>query len=83
MNNVKEPALVKLGENIRTYRKQLNVSQEELAHLADLDRTYIGGAERGERNLTILSMLRISSALEVSVIDLIDGLDLVFVGEER
>jgi len=44
------PALSKLGQIIRSRRESLKLSQEDLADKADLDRTYIGGIERGERN---------------------------------
>lgn len=63
----KEPALVKLGENIRSLREARGVSQEELAFEAGLDRTYVGGVERGERNPTILSSLKIAKALDVEL----------------
>jgi len=63
----REPALSKLGQNIRSRRESLKLSQEDLADKADLDRTYIGGVERGERNPTILSTLRISKALGLSL----------------
>ena len=63
----REPALSKLGQNIRSRRESLKLSQEDLADKAELDRTYIGGVERGERNPTILSTLRISKALGLSL----------------
>ena len=63
----KEPALVRLGENIRLLRKDKEISQEELAHQANLDRTYISGVERGDRNPTILSSLKIARALDVDL----------------
>lgn len=63
----KKPALVKLGENIRLLREERGFSQEDLAFEAGLDRTYIGGVERGERNLTILSSLKIAKALKVDL----------------
>jgi len=73
MQTTKDPALVKLGENIRKSRETRKISQEELAELADLDRTYVGGVERGERNLTILSTLKLCRALEVELSDLVKG----------
>ncbi len=73
MQKTKILALVKLGETIRTIRESQQISQEELAEKADLDRTYIGGVERGERNLTILSALKICSALEVELSKLTEG----------
>lgn len=59
------------GENIRRYRRLLNISQEELAHRADLHRTYIGMIERAEKNITLVNMQRIANALEVKIEDLL------------
>ena len=73
MQRTKNPALVKLGENIRKIREEHEISQEELAEKADLDRTYVGGVERGERNLTILSTLKLCRALDVELCDLVEG----------
>ena len=75
MDDVKDQALVKLGEKVRALRDRQGISQEELAHLAGLDRTYVGGVERGERNLTILSSLKICGALEVSLSTLVEGVE--------
>lgn len=60
------------GERVRQLRKQKNISQEELAHKADLHRTYIGMIERAEKNITLLNIEKIANALEVSVKDLFD-----------
>lgn len=51
--------------NVRKMRKQRGLTQEKLAELADLDRTYIGLIERGQRNVTIRSIEKIANALEV------------------
>ena len=56
------------------------MSQEELAHQADLDRTYVGGVERGERNLGALNLLRFAAALGVSASVLLKS---VSIGKER
>ncbi len=66
----KDDALLRLGENVRRLRDGLNLSQEALAFESGLDRTYIGGVERGERNLTILSALKIAGALSVTLSEL-------------
>lgn len=58
--------LVSLGDAIRRARKAAGLSQELLAVDAGLDRSYMGGIERGEHNLTIMNLCRISAALEVS-----------------
>lgn len=59
------------GENVRRYRRLLNLSQEELAYRADLHRTYIGMIERAEKNITLVNMQKIANALEVKIEDLI------------
>jgi transcriptional regulator with XRE-family HTH domain len=51
---------------VRELRMKRGWSQEELAHRSDLDRTYIGGIERGERNVALLNICRIAKSLEVS-----------------
>jgi transcriptional regulator with XRE-family HTH domain len=51
---------------VRHYRKALNMSQEELAEVARLDRTYISGVERGVRNITLDSLEMIITALGIS-----------------
>jgi transcriptional regulator with XRE-family HTH domain len=60
-----------VGNNIKKYRKNLNISQEELAEKAGLHRTYIGGIERGERNITLDSLQVIATALNVAPVELI------------
>ena len=59
------------GENVRKYRRLLNISQEELADRADLHRTYIGMIERAEKNITLVNMEKIANALEVKIEDLL------------
>ena len=58
--------LKRVSENIRYFRTVNNLSQEELANLAELDRTYISGVERGVRNLSINSLEKIIQALNIS-----------------
>ncbi|MBS1701767.1 MAG: helix-turn-helix transcriptional regulator [Armatimonadetes bacterium] len=62
----KNPILVKFGHNVRDARLHLGISQEALAFEAGLDRTYMGGVERGERNLGLLNVARIAQALKIS-----------------
>lgn len=59
------PALVGLGEAIRAARKAKGLSQEALAELADIDRSYMGGIERGEHNIAIINLLKIADALGI------------------
>ncbi|WP_082782336.1 helix-turn-helix domain-containing protein [Acetobacter senegalensis] len=67
-----DPPLIqkKFGNGVRKRRKLLGMSQEELADACDLDRTYIGGVERGERNVSLVNIHRISIALSVSLSEL-------------
>ncbi|MFM7371852.1 MAG: helix-turn-helix domain-containing protein [Sphaerospermopsis kisseleviana] len=65
----------KFGEHIRTIRKAQGLSQEQLAELSGLHRNYIGGVERGERNLALLNIIRIAHALGMSPSELLKGLD--------
>ena len=70
-----DPALRKFGDNVHTRRKAQALSQEKLAERADLDRTYISGIERGVRNLSILSVVRLAKALKTSTTKLCEGID--------
>jgi transcriptional regulator with XRE-family HTH domain len=56
-------ALVDLGVAIRSARTELGLSQEVLAVDAELDRSYVGGIERGEHNLTLINLQKIAKAL--------------------
>jgi transcriptional regulator with XRE-family HTH domain len=55
--------------NVRKFRTERKLSQEDLAEEAGLHRTYIGSVERGERNITIDVMERISTALKKPIAD--------------
>lgn len=61
-----------IGQAIRYYRKSKKWSQEYLGFKADLDRTYIGGVERGERNITLSSLTTISDALNIDFYTLLE-----------
>lgn len=60
------------GSRLRSIRKQKGFSQEALALACELDRTYIGGAERGERNVSLINIHKIASALNISPKDFFD-----------
>jgi len=63
--------LIKFGKKVREFRKREKLSQEELAHKADLHRTYIGMIERAEKNITLINIEKIANALEVNIKELI------------
>lgn len=63
--------LMLFGERVRALRQSRGLSQEALALAAGLDRTYIGGVERGERNISLINIQKIAYALEVSPADLL------------
>lgn len=65
----------KFGAEVKRRRLKLNLSQEELAHLCDLHRTYIGSVERGERNVSLQNIVSISSSLQCTPSELLSGLD--------
>lgn len=66
--------LKKVGLNIRQLRKEERMSQESLALAADLDRSYVGGVERGERNISIVNLKKIADALKVPASQLLKNL---------
>lgn len=67
MNTNKNKTLIEIGNNIRSLRLSRNLSQEQLAFEVGLHRTYIGAVERGEKNITILNLIKIKNALNVSM----------------
>jgi transcriptional regulator with XRE-family HTH domain len=56
---------VRFGKAVRQKRHELGVSQEVFADLCELDRTYIGGIERGERNVALVNIEKIARALKI------------------
>ncbi|HET6407407.1 MAG TPA: helix-turn-helix transcriptional regulator [Chthoniobacteraceae bacterium] len=62
-----DPYLDILGRRIREARRELDMSQERLAHESGLDRSYVGRVERGEHNLTFVSLVKIARALRRDV----------------
>jgi len=63
--------LKQIGNKIRAFRLELRLSQEKLAFASDLDRTYIGSVERGERNISVINLRKISSALNIQSFELL------------
>lgn len=72
-----DPYLDILGQRIRAARRELDMSQERLAHEAGLDRSYVGRVERGEHNLTFISLVKIARALGRDVAALTTGLPII------
>lgn len=56
---------IAFGKRVRTLRLQRGLSQEKLAEIADLHRNYIGGIERGERNVGLLNIIKLAHGLGV------------------
>ena len=66
--------LRRFGNRLRSLRREQGLSQEALAGLCGLDRTYIGGIERGERNISLRNIQIVGKALDVSISELMKGL---------
>ncbi len=62
-----------VGRNLRAYRKTRGLSQEAFADVLDVHRTYMGGIERGERNLTLKSVERIAACIDVDPLALLQA----------
>jgi transcriptional regulator with XRE-family HTH domain len=69
-------AQVALGQAVRKLREERGVSQEVFATQVGVHRTYMGSVERGERNVTLLNVLRIAAALDITAADLLSRADL-------
>lgn len=70
----KDPMLRDLGRYLRSVREKRGWSQEELAFQCGLHRTYVGAVERGEYNITLLSLRAITRALNITVLDAVRGM---------
>ncbi len=67
--------LFKFGQQIKKHRIKKGFSQEALAHESDLDRTYIGGVERGERNVSLINIIKIAKALDIPAAKLLNKIE--------
>jgi transcriptional regulator with XRE-family HTH domain len=67
-----QPELWSFGDAVRSVRKQGGLSQEALADLAGIDRSYMGGIERGEHNLALVNIKKVADALGISVSELME-----------
>jgi transcriptional regulator with XRE-family HTH domain len=64
---------VRFGRALRRRRERLGVSQEAFADMCQLDRTYIGGIERGERNVALVNIEKIAKTLRLTIAELFRG----------
>lgn len=64
-----------LANNLRYLRLQKKLSQEELASICKLHRTYVGSVERMERNITLSTLVKFANALNVTVVELLSRKD--------
>ncbi len=65
MASHRNPALRRFGNVLREERKRQGISQEQLALRAEVNRTYMGGVERGEENISLLTIQKLSTVLKV------------------
>jgi transcriptional regulator with XRE-family HTH domain len=64
---------IRFGKALRKKRTKLKVSQEAFADMCQLDRTYIGGIERGERNVALVNIEKIAKTLKLTIAELFRG----------
>ncbi|MFZ0334867.1 MAG: helix-turn-helix transcriptional regulator [Candidatus Acidiferrales bacterium] len=69
-----EDIRIRFGKALRQRRHKLGVSQEEFADMCGLDRTYVGGIERGERNVALVNIEKIAKAFRISLSELLRGI---------
>jgi len=66
-----DPRII-FGKRVRSLRLERRLSQEKLAELADLHRNYVGGIERGERNVSLLKIVKLAHGLNVRPVQLVE-----------
>ena len=76
-----DPLLLGLGVAIRAIRKSSKLSQEQLALNSGLDRSYVGGLERGEHNPTVITLRRLASTLGLPLCKLLEEAELLCKGQ--
>jgi transcriptional regulator with XRE-family HTH domain len=64
---------IRFGKALRQRRQKLGVSQEAFADMCELDRSYIGGIERGERNVALVNIEKIAKTLRLTIAELFRG----------
>ncbi len=67
----KDERIIAFGKRVREVRKAKGISQEKLAELANIDRSYMGNIERGEKNITLKKAYEICDALEIEIQNLV------------
>ena len=67
-----DKSLAVLGETIRQIRKEIGLSQEGLANNSGLDRSYLGGIERGEHNITMMNLIKVADSLGIKASELLN-----------
>ena len=70
----KDPMLRRLGDYLRSVREEKGWSQEEMAYQCGLHRTYVGSVERGEYNVTLLTLRRITDALGITLAEAVGSI---------
>jgi transcriptional regulator with XRE-family HTH domain len=63
-----------MGRRVRERRLDLDLSQEEVAHAATVHPTWLSGVERGQRNLSVLNLLKLARALGMDPCEVVEGL---------
>ena len=66
---------IAFGKAVRALRTERGLSQEKLAELSEIHRTYIGDVERGTRNIALVNMLKIATALDITLTELIQNME--------
>ena len=67
--------MVTFGKRVREARKSKGISQERLAEIAGIDRSYMGNIERGEKNITLKKVYEICDALDIEIQELTNDID--------
>lgn len=69
---VEDKVLLLFGSHVKKVRLSQNLSQDQLANLCELDRTYISGIERGKRNLSLINIVKLANSLSITPSELMD-----------
>lgn len=72
--NTDDLILISFGNHLKKLREERSLSQEELAHRASLDRTYISGVENGRRNISLKALNSVAKAMEINLAELFEDI---------